>query len=232
MRNSKYLHRLLRNCLALGVLAFFAAGPRLQAQAPVQAQPLAETQAVPRAQAVSPSQQIAAVPSQPVAEGAVVPLRSGDTVDIRIANVPPEDQGQWDASYTVDESGSLNLPFIGMVKVGGAPPSQVQIEIQNKLIADGIYTNPTVTVTPPAGMRFISMGGAVRQPGRIPYTSDLTLMSAISAAGGASDFAGDTIRLIRGGKIQKYSRKKLDKDPSKDPRIEPGDQIEIKESMW
>ena len=44
-------------------------------------------------------------------------------------------------------------------------------------------------------MRFLSVGGAVRAPGRVPYTSDLTLMSTINAAGGASDFAGDKIRL-------------------------------------
>jgi len=148
------------------------------------------------------------------------------------ANVPPEDVAQWDAPYTVDESGMLNLPFIGTIKAGGLPPSQVQLAIQNKLISEGIYTNPTVTVNPPSGMRFISVGGAVRAPGRVAYTSDLTLMSAISAAGGASDFAGDRIRLTRGGKVEFYSRKKLYKDPSQDPRIEPGDQIEITESWW
>lgn len=159
-------------------------------------------------------------------------LRPGDTVDVRIANVPPEDIQQFSAAYTIDESGMLNLPYIGMVKVGGLPASQVQTEIQNKLIADGIYTNPTVTVTPPAGMRFISVGGAVRAPGRVPYTPDLTLMTTIAAAGGKNDFAGDQIRLVRGGKVQIYSWKQLYKDPSKDPRIEPGDQIELKESAW
>jgi protein involved in polysaccharide export with SLBB domain len=76
------------------------------------------------------------------------------------------------------------------------------------------------------------VGGAVRQPQRVPYTPDLTLMSTINAAGGASDFAGDKIRLIRGGKAQFFSRKLLAKDPTLDPRVEPGDQIEIIESLW
>jgi len=192
------------------------AGPRLHGQA------AAPAQAVPAQTA----------PAQAVAQGPAVGLRSGDTVDVRIANVPPEDMSEWDAPYTVDESGMLNLPFIGNIKAGGLPPSQVQLAIQNKLISDGIYTNPTVTVNPPTGMRFISVAGAVRAPGRVPYTSDLTLMSAISAAGGANDFAGDKIRLTRGGKVEFYSRKKLYKDPSQDPRIEPGDQIEIVESWW
>jgi len=186
-------------------------------------------QTIERAQPVTASQP---APQQPTGPGAV-PLRNGDTVEIRIANVPPEDIQQWDSlTYTVDESGSLNLPFIGMIKAGGLAPSQVQVVIQNKLITDGIYTNPTVTVNPPTGMRFVSVGGAVRAPGRVPFTSDLTLMSTINAAGGVSDFGGDTVRLIRGGKVLKFSRKKLTKDPSLDPRIDPGDQIDVVESIW
>lgn len=226
MRNSESMRPALRKWLILGVMALLAAAPGLHAQLSGQPQAVQQAQPIPRAVPVAQ-----ASPAAPSGQPAV-PLRSGDSVDLRIANVPPEDQQQWDAAYTVDESGDLNLPFIGIVKAGGMAPSQVQVMIQNKLIEQGIYTNPTVTVNPPAGMRFISVGGAVRGPGRVPYTSDLTLMSAISAASGPSDFAGDKIRLIRGGKVQFFSRKKLDKDPSKDPRIEPGDQIEIMESAW
>jgi polysaccharide export outer membrane protein len=188
----------------------------------------ARAQDVRKAQAVAPAGSAAA----PAAQGSGVPLRNGDTVDIRIANVPPEDIQQFDGSYTVDESGMINLPYIGMIKAGGLPPSQVQTLIQNQLVSAGIYTMPTVTVTPPAGARFISVGGQVRGPGRIPYTSDLTLMTTISAAGGPSDFAGDKIRLVRGGKVQFFSRKRLEKDPTKDPLVEPGDQIEIMQSWF
>jgi polysaccharide export outer membrane protein len=193
----------------------------------------AQTTAIPKAVAVTQANGSAAVRT-PVAqaEGVVIPLRPGDAVEVRIANVPPEDVGQISGVYTLDESGMLNLPFIGMIKAGGSPPSQVQIAIQNKYISDGIYTDPTVIVNPPVGARFVSVGGAVRAPGRVPYTSDLTLMSTINASGGPTDFAGDKIRLTRAGKVQWYSRKKLDKDPTKDPQIEPGDQIEIKESAW
>lgn len=159
-------------------------------------------------------------------------LRPGDSVDIRIANVPPEDVAQISAPYTVDDAGMLNLPYIGNVKGGGLTPSQVQVSIQQKYISDGIYTNPSVSVAPPAGQRFVIVGGAVRAPGRVPYTADLTVMSAINAGGGPSDFAGDKIRLVRGGKVQYLSRKQLYKNPSLDPRIDPGDQIEIIQSMW
>jgi protein involved in polysaccharide export with SLBB domain len=214
---------LLKKVLIPGLLLLLAAPPLLAQYAPVaQAVAPAPAQYAPTAQAVAPAQGTTQTG---------VALRNGDTVEIHIANVPPEDVAQF-GTYSVDESGMINLPYIGMIKVGGSPPSQVQILIQNKLISDGIYTNPTVTVNPPAGMRYINVGGAVKGPGRVPYYSDLTLMTAINAAAGPSDFAGDKIRLVRGGKVQFFSRKKLEKDPSQDPRIEPGDEIEILESWW
>jgi len=165
-----------------------------------------------------------------LAQGAA--LRNGDAVEIHIAGVPLEDQQQFQGNYAVDESGMLNLPYIGLIKAGGLAPSQVQTAIQNALVAAQIYTNPTVSVNPPAGARYLSVGGAVRLPGRVQYTSDLTLMSTINAAGGPSDFAGDIIRLVRHGKVSKFSRKKLGKDPSQDPPVQPGDQIEILESLF
>jgi polysaccharide export outer membrane protein len=221
---------MLKKYLLLFPMIPLMAAAQLLAQVPAGALPAAQP-AAPKAQPVV-AQKAQPEPAAVAGGAEAVGLRDGDTVDIRIANVPPEDQQQLDGPYTVDESGMLNLPFIGTIKAGGLPPSQVQVAIQNKLISAGIYTNPTITVNPPAGMRFISVGGAVRAPGRVPYTSDLTLMSTINAAGGVSDFAGDKIRLTRGGKVQFFSRKKLYKDPSKDPRIDPGDQIEIVESWW
>jgi polysaccharide export outer membrane protein len=210
-----------RYFLALLTALALAAVPRLTAQ----------TQAVPRAVAVNASNSAgAAAVEEP--HGAIIPLRPGDTVEIRIANVPLDESSQISGVYTLDESGNLNLPFIGLVSAGGMPPSQVEQAIQNKYVSAQIYTDPTVTVNPPVGARFVSVSGAVKIPGRVPYTSDLTLVSTISAAGGPSDFAGDKIRLTRAGKILWFSRKKLDKDPTLDVPIKPGDQIEIKESAW
>jgi polysaccharide export outer membrane protein len=159
-------------------------------------------------------------------------LRDGDSVEIHIAGVPVEDQQQFQNVYTVDENGQINLPYIGLVKAGGMAPSAVQTEIQNALISAQIYTNPTITVQPSAGARYINVGGAVRQPGRVQYTSDLTLMSTINAAGGFSDFAGDKIRLVRKGKVLWFSHKKLDKDPTQDPPMAPGDSVDVKESLF
>ena len=188
--------------------------------------------AAPRLFAQTTSAQPAASVPPTSGQGAAAALRDGDTIALHIASVPIEDQGQFSGEYTIDENGQINLPYIGLVKAGGMAPSAVQTEIQNALVTAQIYTNPTITVSTSAGVRWINVSGAVRAPGRIQYTSDLTLMSTIGAAGGPSDFAGDRVRLVRKGKITWYSRKKLDKDPSLDPPMEPGDTIEILESLW
>lgn len=206
---------MLKKYLTPLLVLLLASGPRVLAQT------------VLKAQAVAPVPAVAAAdtPTTPA-----VPLRDGDTIEIRIANVPSDDVGQITGMYTLDESGMVNIPFIGLTKLSGFPPSKAEIELQNKFIAEGIYTNPTVLVNPAIGARLVTVSGAVRAPQRVVFTSDLTLMSAISAAGGASDFAGDLIRLTRGGKVLKYSKKKLYKDPSQDIPLQPGDQVEVVEA--
>jgi protein involved in polysaccharide export with SLBB domain len=153
-------------------------------------------------------------------------LRPDDSVEIRLGGVPAEFMQEFSAPYTIDGDGYLNLPYINQVKVGGLSVRNAQIAIETKLKAEEIYTHPSITINMQQQARFVSVGGSVRAPGRVPYTSDLTLLSALNAAGGPSEFAGDKIRLTREGKATYYSTKKLRKDPSKDPKILPGDQVE------
>lgn len=160
-------------------------------------------------------------------------LRPGDTVEIRLAGVPQEEIVAFSAAYVVDDAGMLNLPYVDQVRAAGLQPSQVQTAVETKLKTEGIYTHPTVTVIPPQGARFVNVGGAVRAPGRIPYTPDLTLMSTINAAGGFNEFADQKkIRLVHEGKVQIIDARKIRRDPSTDPRIAPGDQIEVSQSWW
>jgi polysaccharide export outer membrane protein len=159
-------------------------------------------------------------------------LRPGDTLDIRLGGVPAEFIQEFSSQYTVDGDGFVNLPYINEVKVGGLPVREAQLAIEGKLKSEEIYTHPSITINMQAMSRFVNVGGSVRQPGRIPYTTDLTLMSAINAAGGPSEFAGDKIRLTREGKATSYSTKRLRKDPTKDPKILPGDQVEVLQSWF
>jgi len=160
-------------------------------------------------------------------------LRQGDALEIRLTGVPVDEIQQFTAVYTIDDSGSINLPYIGYMKAEGLLPNQLQAAIEKKLQEDEIYTHPSITVVVQAGQRFLSIGGAVRAPGRIPYTADLTLMSAINTAGGFTDFADQKkVRLVHEGKAQVINTAKIRKDPKLDVKVFPGDQIEVPQSWF
>ena len=160
-------------------------------------------------------------------------LRVGDSIEVRLSGVPVEDMSQFSALYTVDDSGGLNLPYIGQVKVAGLPINQAQVLIETKLKTEKIFTHPTVAINQPSGTRFVNISGQVRSPGRIPYTADLKLTTAINAAGGPTDFADmKHIKLTRDNKATIYNAKELRKNPEKDPQVLPGDQIDIPQGFF
>ena len=160
-------------------------------------------------------------------------LRIGDVVEIRLAGVPMEEMSQFSAPYTVDDSGALNLPYIGLLKVTGLALNQAQTLIENRLKSDKIYTHPSVTISPGANTRFISIGGQVKGPGRIPYTADLTLSSAIHAAGGFTDYADrKKVKLTRDNTKEIVNVKEIGNHPEKDIKLLPGDQIEVPQSWF
>jgi len=154
-------------------------------------------------------------------------LRAGDTVEIRLSGVPAEEIASFSAPQTVDDSGMLNMPYIGKIKVAGLDADKAQQLIESKLKADKIYTNPTVTLGL-GNSRYVNVTGEVKSPGRIAYTADMTLMSAIAGASGFNDFADKKhVKLTRDGKVTEYDTRKFIKDPSLDVKVLPGDQVTV-----
>jgi len=160
-------------------------------------------------------------------------LRVGDAVEIRLSGVPPEEVGQFSGSYTIDAEGLINIPFLGMTKAAGLQPNALQQLIETRLKTEKIFTRPTITITT-GQVRFVNVGGSVRGPGRVTYTADLTLMTAINAVGGFNDFADrKRVRLIRDGKATVFNTLDIKKDPTLDPAVKPGDQIDVPQAgLW
>lgn len=180
----------------------------------------------------APKAEKAETPGGAVADRGNAPtLRCGDFIEIRLGGVPSDFVMEVTSQYSVDDQGNLSLPFIPAVKVAGLTISQAQAAIVSEYQKAEVYTHPTITITMQNTARFVSVGGAVRAPGRIPFSSDLTLMSAINAAGGPNEFAKDhPVTIIRNGKATSYDLRKLRKDPSLDPAVLPGDQINVPQS--
>jgi polysaccharide export outer membrane protein len=163
----------------------------------------------------------------------VVRFRSGDNIEIRLGGVPVEEINQVTGAYTVDTKGFVNMPHIGRIRAAGTTQDELQEAIE-KAYRDGqIYTRPTITVGVAIQTRFVNVGGEVRMPQRVAYTSDLTVLSAISAAGGFTEFANQgKVRLLRGDEVMTVDIRRVRKDPSKDVVLQPGDSIEVVRSIF
>lgn len=160
-------------------------------------------------------------------------FRVGDTLELRIGGVPPDETALITGPYTVDGEGYINLPHIGKVRASGLSQAALQRAVETAYRQAEIYTNPTITVTVPTVARFVNVSGDVRQPRRVEYTTDLTVLGAISAAGGFTEYADQRrVRLLRGGKAQIVDIRAVRSNPSLDIRLLPGDHIEVPQSFW
>lgn len=161
----------------------------------------------------------------------VAPLRVGNVFDLRLAGVPQEYAGDFAQQCTIDQDGTVKVPLLGEIKAAGLRPAQLERAMEAGLISGKIFSHPSVLITVAVNGRYVSISGGVRMPQRLQWSPDSTLSSAIGDCGGLDGFGrGDKIRLVREGKIVGlYRLKDLQKDPAKDPKLLPGDQVIIPE---
>lgn len=84
--------------------------------------------------------------------------------------------------------GNISFPLIDDIVAAGRTPTQLKVEIQNRL-ADFV-TNPNVTVTVRnAGSQRFYILGEVVNTGEYPLTKNLTVLQAFALAGGFTEWA-------------------------------------------
>lgn len=185
--------------------------------------------AEPEVRRAQPVTRSAAPPTAPLArESGNAVFRTGDSFELRMTGMPTEDAQMYSLIFTIGGDGMVNIPLGGQIRAAGLSQSQLEKAIEQRLISEKIFTNPTAIIAVPNQARFVTVGGNVRAPNRQPWSPDLTLLVAIAAGGGGSEWAGDKIDLIRNGQITTYSLKKLNKNPSDDPRLLPGDRLDMR----
>jgi protein involved in polysaccharide export with SLBB domain len=160
-------------------------------------------------------------------------LRAGDPIELRIGGIPNDEQTQVNNTYTVDTNGFVNLPYISKLRAEGLTPAQLSRSIEESYRAGKIYTNPNITITMLPMARFVTVGGAVRNASRVPFTEDMTLLTAINAAGGFNDFADQKrVRVLRGNDVKMYDIRQFRRDPSLDIKLQPGDRVEVPQTFF
>jgi polysaccharide export outer membrane protein len=141
------------------------------------------------AQSQVPPGSLLANSSAPSASDA--PIGPRDFIEVKVFQDP--------ALYTkmtVTDDGRINMPLIGKVDVSGLTPSEVEARIKGLL--EKYINNPDVSVTVlEAGSKPISVIGAVMHPGRIGITGNISLIQAITQAGGLATGYGRTLYVLR-----------------------------------
>jgi polysaccharide export outer membrane protein len=134
----------------------------------------------------------------------------------------------------VRPDGKITLPLIGEIQASGMTPLQLQDDIAQRL--KSFLANPAVTVivSDPRSHHF-NIVGQVAKPGTYPLSQSMTVLDAISAAGGFRDFAKETkiyvLRTKPDGSQERlpfnYKDAIKGKKPENNVILKPGDTIVV-----
>ncbi|RKF23238.1 polysaccharide export protein [Altericroceibacterium spongiae] len=147
------------------------------------------------------------------------------------------------AKVQVRPDGRITTPLVSDMPAVGKTPTMLAEDIRLQLsqyISDPIVT---VIVNKFAGTfsQQVRIVGATEKPASIPYRANMTLLDAMIAVGGLSEFAaGNHAKLIRfdkeSGKQEEYALRLSDLlkkgDSKANVMLKPGDVIIIPESMF
>lgn len=105
-----------------------------------------------------------------------------------VLNIVVWDHKDLTRKVQVSREGDFSYPLVGKVKADKLTISQLEKEITQRL--SGRYiVNPQVTVTVEEYHRFFYIFGEVKNPGKYPLETELTVLKAITIAGGATEKA-------------------------------------------
>jgi protein involved in polysaccharide export with SLBB domain len=112
-------------------------------------------------------------------------LGAGDVFDVRVYG-----EADLSSTYQVAQDGSIDYPFIGRVQVVGLEPTEIADLLTSRLRGDGYLRSPQVSVlVKEYNSKRISVMGAVARPGNFAMSAGLTVVQAISLAGGFTALA-------------------------------------------
>jgi polysaccharide biosynthesis/export protein len=160
-----------------------------------------------------------------------------DMISVRVWRNP-----DLDVTVPVRPDGNISVPLIGDVKAGGRTPQQIGASIEEALASYIREPKVAVILTELRSHEYISrvrVTGAVRTPVSLPYRQGMTVLDAVLAAGGPTEFAAkDRAALHRrnGATSQSFSvplGSILDRgDLSNNHHVMPGDVITVPERFF
>ena len=148
-------------------------------------------------------------------------LASGDRLRVLVFG-----QDALSNSYSVDGSGHISMPLIGIVQANGQTTHGLETAIELKL-RNGFLRDPKVSVEVEAYRPFFVLG-EVTAAGQFPFINGMTVQNAVAVAGGfsprAAQSGADLTRIIDGRAITGHV--------SMNQPVRPGDTITIRERFF
>ena len=156
------------------------------------------------------------------------PIAPGDFLDVSEVHTP-----EFHSVVRVSPSGTVTLPMVHEVQIGGMDEQSAARAIEAALISQGMLLHPLVSVlvTSYAGQD-VSVLGEVVRPGVYPYTMHHRLLDLISAASGLAPSAGRLVNIFHRDDAKTPHPVVLDPsgtDTSADhnPELAPGDTVQV-----
>jgi len=147
-------------------------------------------------------------------------LGAGDKVEIKVFGQP-----DLEVTALLGNSGEVNYPFLGKVKLAGLNTSEVEQVITEGLKPDYLV-NPNVYVQV-IEYRPFYIHGEVENPGAYPYQPAMTVNQAVALAGGLTERAStDKIYIF------KEQTKQQQQKGSLNSQIAAGDTIKIEQRLF
>src|SRR6478609_226539 len=158
-------------------------------------------------------------------------LGPGDTFTLEIVgekDLPHE--------YQVASDGTVDFPYVHTLKVADLEAQQVARLVRDRLIAEKVLSDPSVVVqVKEYASRKVTVLGQVAKPGSYPLLPGMSLIQAISEAGGLTAVASGThVSLTRktsnnGQQTVEVDVEAISEGRGPDVPLQAGDQIYVRE---
>lgn len=151
-------------------------------------------------------------------------LATGDELRVIVPGLTTE---LANATFVVNDRGEVTLPLAGAVPVAGRTVSQAEGELATLLTQRQILVSPTVSIQP-VRLRPIYILGEVRNPGEYAYRPSMSVINAVSLAGGYTFRANQKKVAI----IRQVNGQAITSAADETTPIQPGDTVRVLERWF
>src|SRR6187431_3213335 len=160
-------------------------------------------------------------------------LGPGDTFTLEIVgekDLPHE--------YQVASDGTVDFPYVHTLKVADLEAQQVARLVRERLIAEKVLSDPSVVVqVKEYASRHVTLLGQVSKPGSYPLLPGMSLIQAISQAGGLTAVASGahvslTRKTSKGQQTVEVNVEAISEGRAPDVALQAGDQIYVRERIF